>query len=104
VFAGHDFYVSRCQGQHTVRIDRKESAAPSASNPTPESCSSQLAAARPAPEVVLQVRPGLTFCLLTSKADAEAQGIPQRLAIVVIQSVGADQSLSAVVSTYRPSA
>jgi hypothetical protein len=104
VFAGHDFYVTRCQGQHTVRIDRKESAAPIASNPTPESCSAQLATARPAPEIVLQVRAGLTFCLLTSKTDAEQQGMVQHLAIVEIQSIGADQSLSAVVSTYRPPA
>jgi hypothetical protein len=101
VYAGHDFYVSRCNGQHVIRIDRKDGAVPTSANPTPEMCVAQLDGAASAPEIVLDVRAGLTFCLLTSKADAEQQGYPQRLAIVEVRAVGSDQSLSAVISTYR---
>jgi hypothetical protein len=100
-YAGHDFYVSRCQGQHVIRIDRKESAVPTAPNPTPEMCAAQLDGAASAPEIILEVRAGLTFCMLTSKADADQQGIQQHLAIVEVRAVGSDQSLATVISTYR---
>jgi hypothetical protein len=101
VYAGHDFYVSRCQGQHVIRIDRMEAAVPTAPSPTPEMCAAQLDGAASAPEIILDVRAGLTFCMLTSKVDAEQQRIPQRMAIVEVQAVGSDQSLSTVISTYR---
>jgi hypothetical protein len=100
-YAGHDFYVSRCQGQHVIRIDRKDGAVPTSPSPTPEMCAAQLDGAASAPEIVLDVRAGLTFCLLTSKADANQQGIQQHLAIVEVRAVGADQSLATVISTYR---
>jgi hypothetical protein len=101
VYAGHEFYVSRCQGQHVVRIDRKDGAVPTGPNPTPETCAAQLNGAASAPEIVLDVRAGLTFCILTSKVDAQQQGIPQRMAIVEVRAVGSDQSLATLISTYR---
>jgi hypothetical protein len=100
-YTGHEFYVSRCQGQHVIRIDRKDGAVPTSPSPTPEMCASQLNGAASAPEIVLDVRAGLTFCVLTSKSDAQQQGMPQRLAIVEVRAVGSDQSLATVVSTYR---
>ena len=100
-YTGHEFYVSRCQGQHVIRIDRKDGAVPTSPSPTPEMCASQLNGAASAPEIVLDVRAGLTFCLLTSKSDAQQQGMPQRLAIVEVRAVGSDQSLATVISTYR---
>jgi hypothetical protein len=100
-YTGHEFYVSRCQGQHVIRIDRKDGAVPTSPSPTPEMCASQLNGAASAPEIVLDVRAGLTFCVLTSKSDAQQQGMPQRLAIVEVRAVGSDQSLATVISTYR---
>jgi hypothetical protein len=101
IAAGHEFYLSRCLGPYTVRVDRRDAAVATTADPTPETCSSQLDAAPGAPEIVFDVRRGLTFCLLTSAEDARTQGIPQRLAIVEITAVGDDETVTAAVSTFR---
>ncbi len=100
VLAGHEFYVTSCQGPETIRVDRVAAAAPTASNVTPEACAAQLAGTSTT-ELVLAVERTLTFCLVTNKQDADQQGIPQRLAIVEIRSTGADRSMQIGVSTYR---
>jgi hypothetical protein len=100
VLAGHEFYVTSCQGPETIRVDRVAAAAPTAQNVTPEACAAQLAGTSTT-ELVLAVERNLTFCLVTNKQDADQQGIAQRLAIVEIRSTGADRSLQISVSTYR---
>ncbi|HEX6872818.1 MAG TPA: hypothetical protein VF163_17105 [Micromonosporaceae bacterium] len=99
--AGHEFYLSGCLGPLSIRVDRKDAAVPTGERPTPETCATQLAGVHPDPELVLAARQGLTFCLLTSQADAADQGIPQRLAIVEVRSVAPDGSVTLAVSTYR---
>jgi hypothetical protein len=100
VLAGHEFYVTSCQGPETIRVDRVAAAAPTAENVTPEACAAQLAGTSTT-ELVLAVERNLTFCLVTNKQDADQQGIVQRLAIVQIRSTGADRSMQLSVSTYR---
>jgi hypothetical protein len=99
--AWHEFYLISCNGPQTIRVDRKDGAVPTSAEPTPNQCAAQLAGANGTSELVLDVRVGLTFCLLTSKVDAAAQNIPQRLAIVEVKTVSADRSLTVEVSTYR---
>jgi hypothetical protein len=101
VYTGHEFYLSSCLGPSAMRIDRTSGAAPTSENPTPEGCAAQLAGAATTTELVLPVRADLTFCLLTNKADATQQGIPQRMGIVAIKDVRADRSVIIVLSTYR---
>lgn len=100
-YTGHEFYLSSCLGPQSVRIDRTAGAVPTSDNPSPEVCAAQLAGISSPTELVLQVRPGLTFCLLTSKEDAAAQGIPQRIGIVEVREVRSDRSVTVAVSTYR---
>jgi hypothetical protein len=98
--AGHEFYVTSCQGPETIRVDRVAAAAPTAPNVTPEACAAQLAGTSTT-ELVLAVQRNLTFCLVTNKQDSVQLGIPQRIAIVEIRSLGADRSMEISVSTYR---
>ncbi len=97
---GHEFYLSNCTGSLVFRIDKTSGAVPTQDNPTPEVCVAQLAGAT-ASELVLPVRAGLTFCLLTNKAEAVRQGQPQRVGIVEVQEVNPDRSVTVAVSTYR---
>jgi hypothetical protein len=99
---GHEFYLSSCLGPTTVRIDETSGAVPTGDSPTPEVCAAQLAGTSTSTtELVLQVRTGLTFCLLTSKDEAIREHIPQRIAIVEIRDFAVDGSVVAAVSTYR---
>jgi hypothetical protein len=98
---GHEFYLSSCLGAAALRIDKTSGAVPTQENPTPEVCVAQLAGSSTAQELVLQVRIGLTFCLLTNKDEATRQGIPQRVGIVEVREIASDKSVTVVVSTYR---
>jgi hypothetical protein len=97
---GHEFYLSSCLGPQSIRIDRTSGATPTSANPSPEVCAAQLAGTSTASELVLQVRVGLTFCLITNREDATSLGIPQRIAIVEVTQVTTDR-VTMVVSTYR---
>lgn len=99
--SGHEFYLSSCLGPQAVRIDRTSGATPTSANPTPEVCAAQLAGTSTASELVLQIRVGLTFCLITNLQDATSLGIPQRIAIVEVTQVGSDQAVTMAISTYR---
>lgn len=101
VYAGHEFYLSSCLGPAAMRIDRTSGAAPTSENPTAEACAAQLAGASTSSELVLPVRAGLTFCLLTNKADATQQRIPQRIGIVEVKETRPDRSVTVAISTYR---
>jgi hypothetical protein len=101
VFSGHEFYLTTCLGSPELRIDKTAGAAPTVSNPTPEVCAAQLAGANGGTELVLAVRVGLTFCLLTNKDDATRQSLPQRIGVIEVREVGGDQSVTLAVSTYR---
>jgi len=98
---GHDFYLTNCVGPLSVHVDRTSGAVPTANNPTPEVCSAQITAQTSTAELVLPVVNGLTFCLLTNKADAVAQNNPQRIAIVEVTDIAADNTVTLAVSTYR---
>jgi hypothetical protein len=98
---GHEFYLSNCLGTTAFRIDKTSGAAATQENPTPEVCVAQLAGLNTTTELVLQVRTGLTFCLLTNKDEATRQGIPQRVGIVEVRDIAADRSVTVAVSTYR---
>jgi hypothetical protein len=98
---GHEFYLSNCTGSLALRIDRTSGAVPTQENPTPEVCVAQLAGATSNSELVLSVRTGLTFCLLTNKDEAARQGQPQRVGIVEVRQVNPDKSVTVAVSTYR---
>jgi hypothetical protein len=99
--AGHEFYISNCVGPLSVHVDRTSGAVPTTTNPTPELCASQITSDTVTNELIMPVINGLTFCLLTNKADAAQQSLPQRLAIVEVTGVGADNSIQLVVSTWR---
>ena len=64
-------------------------------------CAAQITAQTSTAELVLPVINGLTFCLLTNKADAVAQNNPQRIAIVEVTDIAADNTVTLAVSTYR---
>jgi len=98
---GHDFYLTNCVGPLSVHVDRTSGAVPTANNPTPEVCAAQITAQTSTAELVLPVVNGLTFCLLTNKADAVAQNNPQRIAIVEVTDIAADNTVTLAVSTYR---
>jgi hypothetical protein len=102
--AGHEFYLALRPCDDTpnelvVRVDRTSGRSVSAANPTAEACGS-LVAGTPTSELVLDVAPGLTFCLLTNRNDATTQSLPQRLAIVEVLTVSQTQVVLAI-STYR---
>jgi hypothetical protein len=99
--AGHEFYLSDCNPPLALRIDRTSGASSTSSNPSPDMCGSQVAGTQTTSELVLQARVGLTFCLLTNKVEANAQSLPQRLAIVEVTTVGVDKSVTLAVSTFR---
>jgi len=102
VDAGHEFYLSTCVGSQTLRIDRTEGAvAVPSGTPTPQECADLLARNSFTAELSLQPRAGLVFCLMTAKAEADRQGIPQRIGIVEVRSVATDLSVTVAVSTYR---
>ena len=103
VQAGHEFYLSTCKDPLTpeFRVDRTSGASPSSPNPNPEVCAALIAGTQTTPELVLTARNGLTFCLLTNKADATSQNLPQRLAIVEVRDVTVDRTVTIAVSTYR---
>jgi hypothetical protein len=103
VQAGHEFYLSKCQDPLTlqIRVDQTSGRSTSGPNPTPETCGS-LVAGTPTTELVLDAKAGLTFCLLTNKAQASAENLPQRLAIVEVLDVSATE-VQLAVSTYRMS-
>jgi hypothetical protein len=98
---GHDFYLSSCFGQPSLRIDRSGGAAPTATVVTPQACSLLLAGIQTAHELVLSIRTGLTFCLITNAEDAARLGQPQRLAIGEIRSISTEGAVTLVLSTYR---
>jgi hypothetical protein len=101
VESGHEFYLSKCQDPQTlqIRVDETSGRSTSGANPTPEECGS-LVAGTPTIELVLEAKAGLTFCLLTNKAQEAAQNLPQRLAIVEVLDVSATQ-VQLAISTYR---
>jgi hypothetical protein len=99
--SGHEFYSSNCVGPLSLHVDRTAGAVPTTTNPTPELCASQITAETATTELIMPVINGLTFCLLTNKADAAQQSLPQRLAIVEVAGVGPDNSIQLVVSTWR---
>jgi hypothetical protein len=101
VDSGHEFYLTSCLGTPQLRIDKTSGAVPTQANPTPEVCVAQLAGSTPTSDLVLQVRTGLTFCLLTNKDEATRQSIPQRVGIVEVRDMGFDKSVTVTVSTYR---
>jgi hypothetical protein len=98
---GHEFYLSRCQSASTlqVRVDRTSGRSTSGDDPTAVECAS-LVAGTPTSELVLTAEPGATFCLLTNRAQATSQGLPQRLAIVEVLTVNATE-IRLALSTYR---
>jgi hypothetical protein len=98
---GHEFYSSNCVGPLSLHVDRTGGAVPTTANPTPDLCSSQITAENTNNELIMPVINGLTFCLLTNKADAAQQSLPQRLAIVEVTGVGSDNSIQLAVSTWR---
>jgi hypothetical protein len=98
---GHEFYLTSCLGTPQLRIDKTSGAVPTQENPTPEVCVAQLGGSTPTSDLVLQVRTGLTFCLLTNKDEATRQSIPQRVGIVEVRDMGFDKSVTVTVSTYR---
>jgi hypothetical protein len=99
--AGHELYLSDCNPPLALRLDKTSGATSTSSNPTPELCGSMVAGTSTTTELVLQARSGLTFCLLTNKAEATAASLPQRLAIIEVTSVGVDKSVTLAVSTFR---
>jgi hypothetical protein len=101
---GHEFYLAlrpcdETPNELVVRVDRTSGRSVSPDNPTPEACGS-LVAGTPTSELIIDVEPGLTFCLLTNRADATTQSLPQRLAIVEVLTVSPAQVVFAI-STYR---
>jgi hypothetical protein len=98
---GHEFYASNCVGPLSLHVDRTGGAVPTTANPTPDLCASQITNETANTELIMPVINGLSFCLLTNKADAALQSLPQRLAIVEVTDVGADNSIQLVVSTWR---
>jgi hypothetical protein len=97
--AGHEFYLSSCLGTQQVRIDNTSGATATTGNPSAEMCAAQLAGISSA-ELVLPVRVGLTFCLITNRQEASRLNIPQRIALVEVTRV-ATSELTLAVSTYR---
>jgi hypothetical protein len=98
---GHEFYLTACQdGALQVRIDRTSGrAALTDPNPTAETCAAKATGSGTA-ELVLPAEAGVTFCLLTNRAQANANGLPQRLAIVTIQTVSATNRVTLQLSTF----
>ena len=68
---------------------------------TPQDCATLLAGIQTAQELILTVKAGLAFCLITHAEDAGKFSQPQRLAIVEVRSVAPDNSITLVISTYR---
>jgi hypothetical protein len=103
IAAGHEFYLSTCRDPLVpeFRIDQTSGASTSSANPNPDVCAALMAGTQSTPELVLTARAGLTFCLLTNKASASAQNLPQRLAIVEVRDVAVDRSVTVAVSTFR---
>jgi hypothetical protein len=99
--AGHEFYITNCVGPLSVHVDRTAGAVTTTSNPTPEVCAAQITGDTASAELVLPVTDGLTFCLVTNRTDAVQQSIPQRIAILQITDVAADNAVTFSVSTYR---
>jgi hypothetical protein len=98
--AGHEFYLTTCGSPLRIFLDRTSGRAISTTpSPTPAVCYSRVTGT-PTSELELTVEAGLTFCLLTNRAQANAQSLPQRLVIVNVESVNATQA-RLVVSTYR---
>jgi hypothetical protein len=100
-YTGHDFYFSACVGPLTAYFDNVDGAMATGGNTTPEACAALLTSATPSTSVQLPVTPGMTFCLVTSKAAASRAGIPQHLAVVQVRQVNADHSATATLNTYR---
>jgi hypothetical protein len=98
---GHEFYLTTCQGgELQVRVDRTSGRAVSADDdPTPQECAAAATGSGTA-ELVLPAEEGLTFCLLTNRAQANALGLPQRLAIVTIDSIAANNRVTLLLSTF----
>jgi len=98
--AGHEFYFTTCGSPLRVFVDRTSGRAISTTaNPTPATCYERVTGT-PTSELQIPAETGLTFCLLTNRAQATAQSLPQRLAIVEVESITATQ-VRLVVSTYR---
>jgi hypothetical protein len=98
--AGHEFYFTTCGSPLRVFVDRTSGRAISTTaDPTPAACHDRVTGT-PTSELQMPATEGLTFCLLTNKAQATAQSLPQRLAIVNIESISATQ-IRLVVSTYQ---
>lgn len=98
--AGHEFYLTTCGSPLRIFVDRTSGRAIStATDPTPAICHERVTGT-PTSELQIPAETGLTFCLLTNQAQATSQSLPQRLAIVSVESITATQ-VRLVVSTYR---
>jgi hypothetical protein len=100
-YTGHEFYFSSCVGPLTVYLDNVDGAVATGGNTTPEACAALLTGTTPTSTTQFPVTPGMTFCLLTSKAAAARAGIPQRLAVVQIRQIASDRTVTATLDTYR---
>lgn len=98
---GHEFYLTACQdGALQVRIDHTSGRAViTEPNPSAQACAAKVAGTGTA-ELVLPAEAGVTFCLLTNRAQANANGLPQRLAIVMIESISATNRVTLRLSTF----
>jgi hypothetical protein len=98
--AGHEFYLTTCGSPLRIFLDRTSGRAISTTpSPTAGACYDRVTGT-PTSELQLVVEQGLTFCLLTNRAQANAQSLPQRLVIVNVESLTAAQA-RLVVSTYQ---
>jgi hypothetical protein len=97
---GHEFYLATCGSPLRIFIDRTSGRAVSTTaDPSPAACYARVTGT-PTSELQVTGEQGLTFCLLTNKAQATAQSLPQRLAIVSVGSLSATTA-QLVVSTYQ---
>lgn len=97
---GHEFYLATCGSPLRIFLDRTSGRAISTvANPSPAACHERVTGT-PSSELAVAVEQGQTFCLLTNRAQANAQSLPQRLAIVTVELLTATQARLAV-STYQ---
>lgn len=94
-------FTSSCSsGPPTLEVDEATAATAETATLTPNDCAQRIRTGPLGDNTTVPVRQGVVMCIVTSRANARTQGIPQKLVLLQVRAVGSDGTVNVLVTAW----
>ncbi|HET8659096.1 MAG TPA: hypothetical protein VFM55_08880 [Micromonosporaceae bacterium] len=95
------FQGSCSSNPSTLRVDEATAATAETATLTPQDCAERIRTGPLGEDASVPVRQGVVMCIVTSRTEAQTQGISQKMVLLEVRAVGSDGTVNVMVTAWH---